>query len=84
MASGNKRDTTVRRETFCIIGLQMSGRRSLDSSAGTAMEWTARVRFLAVQGLFLLHSVETNCGAHPASYPMSTMASIPPPGGGGE
>jgi hypothetical protein len=32
------------------------------------MGWRARVRFLAVQDLYLLHSVQTGSGAHPASY----------------
>jgi hypothetical protein len=35
-----------------------------------AMGWTARVRFPAVQGFFLLHSVQTGYGAHPVPYPM--------------
>jgi hypothetical protein len=38
----------------------------------TATGWKARVRFPAAQDLFLLRSVKTDTGAHPASYPIRT------------
>jgi hypothetical protein len=37
----------------------------------------ARVRFPAVQDFSPLHSVQTDSGAHPASYPMRTADSFP-------
>jgi hypothetical protein len=42
-----------------------------------ATGWTARVRFPAMQDFSLLHSVQTDSGAHPASYPMHTGGSGP-------
>jgi hypothetical protein len=42
-----------------------------------ALGWTAQVQFSAVQDFSLLHSVQTNSGAHPASYPMGTRGSFP-------
>jgi hypothetical protein len=41
-----------------------------------ATGWTARIRFPAVQGFSLLHSVQTDSGA-PASCPMCTGAFLP-------
>jgi hypothetical protein len=40
-----------------------------DSSAdiATGYDWMGRVRFPAVQDFSLLHSVQTDSGAHPAS-----------------
>jgi hypothetical protein len=45
---------------------------SQDSSVGIvkASGWMAQVQFLVVQDFSLFHSVQTDCGAHPASYPM--------------
>jgi hypothetical protein len=40
------------------------------------MGWMARVQFLAVQEFSLLHSIRTDSGAHPASYPMGTLGSF--------
>jgi hypothetical protein len=38
----------------------------------------SRVRFFAGAGNFSLHRrVQNGCGAHPASYPMSTRGSFP-------
>jgi hypothetical protein len=34
--------------------------------------WTAQVYFPPVQDLSLLHSIETDCGAHPASFTVGT------------
>jgi hypothetical protein len=42
-----------------------------------AKGWAARVQFPALQDFFLLHSVQTGSGAHPASYPMGTGGSFP-------
>jgi hypothetical protein len=40
--------------------------------------WTAGVRFPAGSiAFYLLHSVQTGSGAHPASYPMGTGDSFP-------
>jgi hypothetical protein len=39
--------------------------------------WTTRVRFLAVQDFSFLHSVQTDTGAHPGSYPMGTEGGFP-------
>jgi hypothetical protein len=53
--------------------------RSWDSSVGIATDytgWTAQISFPAVQD-FLLHSAQTNSGAHPASYPVGTKGSLP-------
>jgi hypothetical protein len=44
---------------------------SQDSSDGIVTGWAAQVRFSAVQG-FTVHSVQTDSGAHPASYPVGT------------
>jgi hypothetical protein len=42
-----------------------------------ATGWTARIRFpAATRDIFLLHSVQTSFGAHPASYSMDTGGSI--------
>jgi hypothetical protein len=47
-------------------------------SVGIAMGWTTRVRIPAgAINLSLLHSVQTDSGAHPASYPMGTRGSFP-------
>jgi hypothetical protein len=43
---------------------------------GIATGWTGQVRFPAVQDFSLLHSAQTDIGAHPASYPMGTMGSF--------
>jgi hypothetical protein len=48
-----------------------------DSSVGIATGWTVRVRFSVVQHFSLLHSVETDSGAYPASYPVGTGAISP-------
>jgi hypothetical protein len=43
-----------------------------------AMSSMAKVQFLAgVRDISLLHSIQTSCGAHPASYPMGTKGSFP-------
>jgi hypothetical protein len=42
-----------------------------------AMDWTARVRFPAVQVLSLFHSVQADSGVHQASYPMGIGGSFP-------
>jgi hypothetical protein len=36
------------------------------------MSWTAGVRVQAGAKFYLLHSVQTYCGAYPAFYPMGT------------
>jgi hypothetical protein len=54
-----------------------------DSSVGMATGWTVRVRFPAVQDVSLLHSVQTEPGPHPASYPKGTGGSFLGGGGGG-
>jgi hypothetical protein len=41
-----------------------------------AMDWTARVWLPAVQDFSLLHSIQTDCEAHPASHSMGTMGSF--------
>jgi hypothetical protein len=41
------------------------------------MNWTTGVRFSAREKLFLLHSVHTGSGTHPASYPIGTGCSSP-------
>jgi hypothetical protein len=47
-------------------------------SVGIATGCTAGVQFPAeARDLFLLHSVQTGSGAHPASYPMSTKSCFP-------
>jgi hypothetical protein len=38
---------------------------------------TAHVQFQAVQDYFLPHRVQTGSGAHPATYPTSTVGSFP-------
>jgi hypothetical protein len=43
--------------------------KSRDSSVGIATDWSAWLRFPSVQYLFL-HSVNTESGVHPDSYPM--------------
>jgi hypothetical protein len=43
--------------------------RSRDSSFSIKI---GRFRFLAGARLYLLHSIQTGSGAHPASYPMGT------------
>jgi hypothetical protein len=55
------------------------GWRSQDSSVGivTGYGLDGPVRFAAVQDFSLLHSVQTDSGAHPASYPMGTGGSFP-------
>jgi hypothetical protein len=50
---------------------------SRDSSVGITMGWISRVRFPTVQEFPLLDSIQTNSGAHPASYPMGTGYSFP-------
>jgi hypothetical protein len=40
--------------------------------------WTTRVLFLTGRGIFSLrHRVQTDSGAHPASYPVGTKSSFP-------
>jgi hypothetical protein len=51
--------------------------RSREGSVGIATGCTARVRFPAVQDLSLLHSVQTESGANPASYPVGSGGSFP-------
>jgi hypothetical protein len=60
---------------FFICLLKYLG--SWDSSVGIVTGWTARVRFPAVKDFSLLHSVQTEPGAHPAPYPMCTGAYFP-------
>jgi hypothetical protein len=48
--------------------------RIRDSSIGIATGW---VRFPAVHDFSHLHSVQTDSGAHPASYPRGTGGSFP-------
>jgi hypothetical protein len=57
---------------FCCV-------RSWDSSVGIAMGngLDAWVRFPALQDFSFLHSVQTDSGAHPASYPMGSRDSFP-------
>jgi hypothetical protein len=51
---------------------------SRDSSVGLATGWTARFRFpTGKSDLSLLHSAQTCCVDHPASYPMNTGGSFP-------
>jgi hypothetical protein len=52
---------------------------SRDSSVGIATGWTAGVRLPAVQDFSLLHSVQTGSGTHPASYPVTSGFTPPPP-----
>jgi hypothetical protein len=40
------------------------------------MEWRARIRFPEVQGFSVLHSVQTDPGAHPAPYPVGIGGSF--------
>jgi hypothetical protein len=42
-----------------------------------ATSWTARVRFPEVQDFSLLHSLQTDSGAHPASCPVGTWDLFP-------
>jgi hypothetical protein len=52
--------------------------RSQDSSVGIAMGWSAGVRFpVRARDFYLLYSVQTGSGAHPASYPMGTGVQSP-------
>jgi hypothetical protein len=51
--------------------VEVQERRSLYSYGTTC--WTTQ----AWQGFSLLHSVQTDTGAHPASYPMGTRADSP-------
>jgi hypothetical protein len=59
------------------------GSKSRDSSVGIALGYGlddrgSRVRFPAEAGNFSLHHrIQTGCGAHPASYPMSTRGPFP-------
>jgi hypothetical protein len=39
-----------------------------NSSGGIATGWKSRIQFPAVQDFSLFHSVQTDTGAHPASY----------------
>jgi hypothetical protein len=41
------------------------------------MGWMAGVQFLVMQDFSLLHSVQTDYGAHPASYPIGPGGSFP-------
>jgi hypothetical protein len=51
---------------------------SRDSSVAIARDYgTSRAPFQAVQDFSLLHSVQTGCRAHPASYPMGTGGTFP-------
>jgi hypothetical protein len=52
--------------------------RDRDSSVGRVTGWTVGMRFPAgARNCSLLHSVETDSGAHPAAYPMGTRVSFP-------
>jgi hypothetical protein len=53
---------------YFLIILVFTG--SQDSSVGIATGWTARVQFPVWQDFSLPHSVQTDSGAHSASYPM--------------
>jgi hypothetical protein len=48
----------------------------MESGSRRATDWTARIRFPAVQDFYLFHSVQTDSGAHATSNLMGT-------GGGG-
>jgi hypothetical protein len=52
---------------------------SRDSSFGIAADTncTTKARGQAWQDFPLLHSVQTGCGAHAASYPMGTSGNFP-------
>jgi hypothetical protein len=62
-----------------LIRSSMCKFESRDSSVGIATGYglNARVRFPAVKDFSLLHSIQTDSGAHPASYPMGTGGSFP-------
>jgi hypothetical protein len=66
--------TNVVKEKYAIGSSQNFLFRSLDSSVGIATGYglDGRVRVPAVQEFSILHGVHTDCGAHPASYPMGT------------
>jgi hypothetical protein len=55
-----------------------SGIEAILSVYRWAAEWKVWVRFPAVQEFNLLHSVQTDTGAHPAFYPMGTGDSFSP------
>jgi hypothetical protein len=48
-----------------------------DSLVGIVTGWTALVRPAGARDIRLLHSVQTDSGAQPASYPMATRISFP-------
>jgi hypothetical protein len=48
------------------------------AQVGMATGWTARVRFPAWQDFYLLHSAQTDSGAHPASYSVGAGGGIYP------
>jgi hypothetical protein len=51
---------------------------SPDGSFGIATGWTAGVRFsVRERDFFVLHSVQADSEAHPASYPVDTGGSFP-------
>jgi hypothetical protein len=52
--------------------LSVRGVRIAQSVLQQATGWKARVRFPAVQDVSLLHRLQRDSEAHPASYPMST------------
>jgi hypothetical protein len=58
----------------------LSGSRDSSESIATRL-WAGRPGFDSWQGqqifLFIPHSVQTDSGAHPASYPMGTESVIP-------
>jgi hypothetical protein len=57
---------------------QLPSQVNRDSTVGTAMGWTAGVRFPAVVRDFsVLHNIQAGSGDHPASYPMGTRGSFP-------
>jgi hypothetical protein len=64
-------------DTFQFWLKSDSNKDTLHSSVGIATGLTARVRFPAVHDFSLPHSVQTDSGAHPASYPMGTGALSP-------
>jgi hypothetical protein len=57
---------------FIIISMTIKNGWIRDSSVNIATGWTVGARFLpGVRNRSLLHIVQTGCGAHPASYPLS-------------
>jgi hypothetical protein len=56
----------------CVVRLAY-----LLSGNGISMDWTTQVRCLADTRFSLLHVVQTDSGAHPASYGMGTGFSFP-------